>query len=165
MDDKSCSCTSKLVTRKCPSWGGRQLQPEFYDSGHKLPVEEAFSHALPSWVFWHLTIHRPQTSHKQHTKEENKRGSGVYVSPSERSRYSSKYIISLDELIVWMLYIAWRSVHGCQFSCIVSHCTFSEYIFNLLRLPIVHVSNMVAWACSDPQTRVLTSKIQVWRLQ
>ena len=103
MDKKSCSCTSKLVTRKCPSWGGRQLQPEFYDSGHKLPVEEAFSHALPSWVFWRLTIHRPQIIHKQHTKEENKRKSGVYVSPSERSRYSSKCIISLDELILWML--------------------------------------------------------------
>ena len=103
MDDKSCSCTSKLVTRKCPSWGGRQLQPEFYDSGHELPVEEAFSHALPSWVFWRLTIHCPQIIHKQHTKEENKRKSGVYVSPSERSRYSSKCIISLDELILWML--------------------------------------------------------------
>ena len=92
-----------------------------------------FSCTAKTWVFWRLTIHCPQTSHKQHTKEENKRGSGVYVSPSERSRYSSKYIISLDELIVWMLYIAWRSVHGCQFSSVVSHCTFSEYILSFIQ--------------------------------
>ena len=141
MDNKNCCCTSNLLPENVLVEKGG-----YYSPNSVIQDIMAFSHVLlkheffmPSYqwkrlflhfygVFWRLTIHRPQTSHKQHTKEENKRGSGVYVSPSERSRYSSKYIISLDELIVWMLYIAWRSVHGCQFSSVVSHCTFSEYI-------------------------------------
>ena len=104
MDDKNCCCTSKPVTRKCPCWGGRQLQPESCDSGHKLPVEEAFSHALPKHEFFYAsTSIVPRQAINNIQKKKTKRKSGVYVSPNGRSRYSSKYIISLDELIVWML--------------------------------------------------------------
>ena len=118
MDNKNCCCISNLLPDNVLVEKG-----DYYSPNSVIQDIMAFSHVLLNmsflcgsyqWkrlflhlygVFWRLTIHRPQTSLKQHKKEENKRGSGVYVSPSERSRYSSKYIISLDELIVWMLYI------------------------------------------------------------
>merc|ERR1711867_392360 len=113
MDNKNCCCLSNLLPDNV------LVEKGGYHSPNSVIQDiMAFSHVLlnmsflcpsyqrkrlflhPYGVFLRLTIHCPQTSLKQHKKEENKRGSGVYVSPSERSRYSSKYIISLDELIV-----------------------------------------------------------------
>ena len=122
MDNNNCCCISNLLPDNVlvEEGGFESPNPVIQDImafSHVLPnmsflcqlqLEEAFSPSL--WSF--LTPHHPSSPDKCQTalKEENKRRKqererGICQTHSEKSRYSSKYIISLDELIVWKLYI------------------------------------------------------------
>ena len=77
------------------------LKHEFFMPN--LQVEEAFSPLL--WSF--LTPHHPLSpdncqiaSEEENKRRKQERERGICQPHSEKSRYSSKYIISLDELIV-----------------------------------------------------------------